>query len=124
MLLVQLCADPLPTDKKQLQQLLGEYGREAVTQLLDLQMAIAKATGQDMTPLENVELLLGMIYQGDCCLNVKDLAITGSDLLELGVEPGPHIGKCMQYLLALVQDEVLGNTKNELLAAAKAFFEP
>ena len=124
LLLVQLCADPLPTDKKQLQQLLGEHGREAVTQLLDLQMAIAKATGQDMTPLENVELLLGMIYQGDCCLNVKDLAITGSDLLELGVEPGPHIGKCMQYLLSLVQDEVLGNTKNELLAAAKAFFEP
>ena len=87
-------------------------------------MAIAKTTGGNTEQLENTELILGMIYQGDCCLNVKDLAITGSDLLSLGVVPGPHIGKCMQYLLSLVQDEVLGNTKTELLAAAKAFFEP
>ncbi|MBQ8796895.1 MAG: hypothetical protein IJZ56_01730 [Oscillospiraceae bacterium] len=122
-LLVGLQSPALPPDKKQLQRILGEHGAEAVEQLLYLQTAIAKAAGKATDELEVVQLLLGTIRQDGCCLTVKDLAITGSDLLALGVKPGPQIGRCMQSLLSLVQDDILGNAKEELMDAAKNFFE-
>jgi len=121
--LLQLNNTPMPVEKKQLRQLLGEYGEGTVQQLLCLQKTIAAAEGQDMTTLDTAELLLNAIRQDGGCLTVKDLAVTGSDLLALGVEPGPQIGRCMQSLLGLVQEDILPNTKEDLLAAAKDFFE-
>jgi tRNA nucleotidyltransferase (CCA-adding enzyme) len=84
---------------------------------------VAIAAGQDTADLETAALLLHTIGQDGSCLSIKDLAITGSDLLALGAEPGPHIGRCMQSLLSLVQEELLTNTKEELMAAAKTFLE-
>ena len=122
-LLLKLKSPALPCDKKVLRQLLGEHGNEAMDQLVNLQLAIAKAAGESTTELETVSLLLGSIRQDGSCLTAKDLAITGSDLLALGTQPGPHIGRCMQSLLSLVQDEVLSNEKDELMDAAKKYFE-
>ena len=122
-LLVKLQSPALTPDRKQLQRILGEHGMEVVEQLLALQTAIAKAAGNAADQLEMVQLMLGAICQDGCCLTVKDLAITGSDLLAMGAKPGPQIGRCMQSLLSLVQDEILGNTKEELMDAAKNFFE-
>lgn len=120
--LLQFNNKPLPTEKKQLRQLLGEYGEGTIQQLLCLQRAIAKAEGQDMAALDTTELLLNSIRQDGGCLTIKDLAITGSDLLSLGVEPGPQIGRCMQSLLGLVQEDILPNNQEDLLEAAKDFF--
>ena len=122
-LLVKLHTQPLPNDKKQLRRILGEHGQEAIEQVLALQIAVAKAAGESIAELESVQLLLGTLREDSGCLTAKDLAITGSDLLALGTEPGPHIGQCMQALLSLVQDEVLANTKEELMEAAKHYFE-
>lgn len=121
--LIRLSTLYLPPDKKQLLHIAGEEGEEAVKQAIGLQKAIAGAAGQDITDLEMAELLLSTIRKDGSCLSIKDLAITGSDLLSLGTQPGPHIGKCMQALLSLVQDEILANTKEELLEAAKTFLE-
>lgn len=120
--LLQLNISPLPPDKKQLRQMLGEHGEATVQQLLCLQKAIAQTDGLDTTSLDTVDLLLNAIRQDGGCLTVKDLVITGSDLLALGVEPGPQIGRCMQSLLSLVQEDILPNTREELLSAAKDFF--
>lgn len=122
-LLVRLLPSTLPADKKLLRPIMGEHGEETTHQLLSLQTAIANAAGEDTAQLETVQLLLGAILQDGCCLTVKDLAITGSNLLELGVKPGPQVGRCMQALLSLVQEEILSNTEEELMDAAKDFFE-
>lgn len=122
-LLLELLDTTLTPDKKQLRRMMGEHGTETMEQLLALQNAIAKVSGGDTADLEMVQLLLGTIQHDGCCLTVKDLAITGSDLLALGVKPGPQIGRCMQSLLCLVQEEILRNTKEELMDAAKNFFE-
>ena len=121
--LLALLPTELPADKKQLRHALSEHGTDTIHQLVALQYAIAKAGGEDTTPLESIRLQLESIRQDGCCLTVKDLAITGSDLLALGVQPGPHMGRCMQSLLSLVQEEVLLNEKDELMDAAKKFFE-
>lgn len=121
--LLQLQNAPLPADKKQLRHITGEQGAEVAGQLMALQLAIAKANDQDTEELETAQLLLRTICNDGGCLTVKDLAITGSDLLALGAKPGPGIGRCMQSLLSLVQEELLQNTKEELLDAAKNYFE-
>ena len=113
----------MEADKKQLLHILTDIGEEAALQLIALQIALATATQQDTAALIAVETLLRSICHEGCCTTVKDLAITGSDLMELGIQPGPHIGRCMQSLLSLVQDEILTNNKEDLLQAAKDYLK-
>lgn len=54
---------------------------------------------------------------------IKDLAISGNDILALGLEPGPKIGEILNYLLTKVVDEEVGNEKEVLIAAAKKYLE-
>ena len=117
---------PFEPDKRFLHRRLGKYGDDAVSQLLALQKADFCSKGVDEgeeTVFAQVEELLTQIRQEGACLTVKDLAINGTDLLALGVEPGKRIGDCMTFLLALVQDELLSNTKEDLLKGAKEYFE-
>ena len=50
-------------------------------------------------------------------MTVRDLAINGYDLINLGFE-GPEIGKSLNALLELVLDNPERNTREELLALA------
>ena len=112
-------------DRKLLRRRLGKYGDDAVKQLLALQKADFASKGveeNEETSFAEVEALLSEILQEGACLTVKDLAINGTDLLTLGVQPGRIIGDCMKFLLTLVQDELIRNTKEDLLNAAKEFF--
>ena len=49
------------------------------------------------------------------CLTIKDLAINGNDLLELGFDAGPQIGQILQLLLNLVLDHPNMNKRESLL---------
>ena len=114
---------PMIPDKKLLRRRLSQYGAERTYQLIQLQKADMASTGVTSTHnFEEVELLLAEIMQEDACLTVKDLVINGNDLLELGVAPGPQIGACMQFLLELVLDELIENSRDDLLLAAKNYF--
>ena len=121
LLLIEKQQPLLTPDKKQLLHTLTEIGEEAALQLIGLQIALAAASGEPTAELSDTETLLGSLCQAGCCTTIKDLAITGSDILELGVQPGPHIGRCMQSLLNLVQEDILTNEKEELLEAAKDY---
>ena len=63
--------------------------------------------------------LLKEIYDGICkrreCLSLKDMAVTGSDLIALGMTPGREIGELLHELLELVLEEPERNTREELL---------
>ena len=49
-------------------------------------------------------------------LSLKDLAVTGDDLLTAGVRPGPDVGATLERLLADVLDDPSHNTQAYLLA--------
>jgi len=49
-------------------------------------------------------------------LTLKDLAVTGDDLLAAGVRPGPDIGATIERLLAEVLDDPSHNTRAYLLS--------
>lgn len=50
------------------------------------------------------------------CLRIKDLAVTGKDLMEQGMKPGRELGAMLNYLLECVL-ETPGNNKKETLLA-------
>lgn len=55
-----------------------------------------------------------IIDEGDA-LSLKDLAIGGADLMQLGIKPGPEMGRILADLLDKVLEEPSLNTKEELI---------
>ena len=49
-------------------------------------------------------------------LTLKDLAVTGDDLIAAGVRPGPEVGETLARLLADVLEDPTRNTREQLLA--------
>lgn len=49
------------------------------------------------------------------CMSLKDLAVTGTDLIALGVPPGREIGQLLNELLEIVLEDPGKNTREELL---------
>jgi len=49
-------------------------------------------------------------------LTLKDLAISGDDLIAAGVRPGPEVGETLARLLGDVLDDPTRNTRDQLLA--------
>lgn len=62
-----------------------------------------------------IEDLYNEICRKQECLSLKDLAVTGKDLIALGVPPGREIGALLQELLELVLEEPERNVREELL---------
>ncbi len=113
----------LEADKHILCRRVGQWGDDNLRMLLDLQEADFRSKGveDEAPPFREIRTLLDEIRQEDACFTAKDLAINGHDLIDLGFSPGPGIGECMNFLLNLVQDEIIPNEKEELLTAAKDF---
>ena len=57
------------------------------------------------------------------CVSLKTLAITGSDLIADGMQPGKQIGAVLQALLELVLEYPEYNEKEALLRRARELRE-
>ena len=64
------------------------------------------------------ELYEGILSRKEC-LSLKDLAVSGSDLIALGMPAGKEIGSLLNELLELVLEEPERNTREELLTVSK-----
>lgn len=64
------------------------------------------------------EALYKEILANKDCLSIKDLEINGSDLMNLGIEKGPHIGEILKALFEHVLDYPEDNKKEILLEKA------
>ena len=69
-----------------------------------------------------VERMYSKILLEQNCLSINELAINGKDLLELGFEAGPQIGKTLQLLLNLVLDHPDMNKKDSLITYCNNHF--
>ena len=117
----------LEPDKKLLRRRLGKLGKAQLELLLQLQEADmgSKGTGkpEEMAQFAVLRTMIGEILTEDACLTIKDLAVTGWDLQQIGFVPGPDMGRCLSWLLGQVQDEVLANEKDALLQTVKELLE-
>ena len=118
--LIELHMTPLTADKKLLRRRVAQHGFETVYDLLRLQESDVKGTGvtENALSFAGVEEILKEIEAENACLTLKDLAISGHDLMALGFS-GPAIGKTQRYLLEQVLEERLPNEKEALLSAAQ-----
>ena len=111
---------PIP-DQKWLRRRLSRLGEELLMQLLALQQADTgskgTASGDDMDFFRQIHNILSEILAENACLQIRDLAVNGHDLMALGIR-GKAIGQTLNKLLDLVIDETLPNEKSALLAAA------
>ena len=116
---------PFQTNRTLLRRRLSKYGEENCRLLLQLQKAdfCSKGVQGERPDYETIEKMLDEILQEAPCLQPKDLAIGGKELMELGFEPGPKLGQALEALLSLVVDEVLPNEPAALLEKAKELME-
>lgn len=117
----------LEPEKKILRRRLSQFGWETVELLLQLQEADMRSKGVDnsreLKQFPEIRAVLEEIRAENACLTLKDLAISGRELLELGFAPGPAMGKCLETLLDRVLDDRLPNEKNALLKAANSILK-
>ena len=109
----------LEPEKKILRRWLGRLGPEGVNQLLLLQEADmgSKGTGKpgEMEQFSAIRAVIQEIEAENACLGLKDLAVNGHDLMELGIR-GKAIGEMLNSLLEAVLEEEIPNEKAALLA--------
>lgn len=112
---------PLEPDKHLLRRRLGKYGIQEALDLLALQRADYFATGTKAAPgpFPEISRLIEEILDEEACFSIRDLAISGTDLLEIGFAPGPSLGECLAQLLRLVQEDAISNEKSALLEKAE-----
>ncbi len=92
-------------------------GEDAIDDLMKLRIADATCNPKsefDSTEIENLQKRIAEVKEKDMALKVTDLDIKGSDLIELGIDPGPEMGKILNDLLEMVIEDPKLNDKKRL----------
>jgi poly(A) polymerase/tRNA nucleotidyltransferase (CCA-adding enzyme) len=117
---------PGKADERRARRFLRRNGDELAFDLIDHKQAdLLGKRGSDgePPPLEEIERLARFRAVVERELSsphrLRDLAIDGNDLIELGFRPGPRLGHILHDLLDAVVDEPALNTRDQLLARAK-----
>lgn len=118
----------LTAKKPVIKRLLNKLGEKQLRRLLVLRRC--DIGGQEPTMLKarletirDVEITLDQILKENECFQLKDLAINGKDLIEIGFPQGKLIGMMLNILLNLVISESISNDKESLLNYAKSHIE-
>ena len=106
-------AEDRPTTPRSARRFLLEHGDELAFDLIAHRLADLRAKGCDTSGLEETrELFLRELSSPH---RLQDLAVDGSDLIAIGFEEGPELGRALQALLELVVDDPAANTRGRLL---------
>ena len=116
-LLVKLHMTPIQPERKAVRRWLSRLGADTLEQLLQLQRADmgSKASADPIDPLHQIRQLMNEIQAENACLQIRDLALNGHDLMALGYT-GPAIGQTLHALLEAVLNEEIPNEKEALCA--------
>ncbi|MCQ4949944.1 CCA tRNA nucleotidyltransferase [Bittarella massiliensis (ex Durand et al. 2017)] len=118
--LVAAAHAPIPRETPALCRLLADRGREGALRLVALWRATGRLSGGEVEQLAGG--LLPLLEQG-VCLTVRELALSGGDLLALGAVPGPQMGRLQRALLEGVWTGRAANTRASLEPLARALLE-
>ena len=114
----------MPTDGE-IKRLLRRVGSENIFTLFELQKADINSLWDPVPFLKKVDYIsdrVKLILENNEPLYIKDLAVTGSDLMtHLNIKPGKIIGEILTFLLESVLDDKNLNNKESLLEIAQNF---
>ena len=115
------CHDHMPDlTEKSVRRAIFKNGVEQYPALFAVKRAdsLAQSEYQRAEKLESLETyrqIYDTIMEKQQCLSIRDLAITGSDLIALGMQPGKELGETLKKLLELVLEDPELNTKEKLI---------
>lgn len=117
----------LPEDQKQMRHFLSKYGKESGLMLLQLHQADNK--GQSAYAQEQLRekiktafsLYETCVAESDC-FSRKDLAVTGKDLLQIGIPADQRLGRVIDHILEEVLSGKLQNKKSCILQYVNASY--
>jgi len=110
--------EKLPLSLYEALKLLKRIGEDGYNYLItakyaDNQGKANKHSGEDL--LENMQKYLDEIKENNLCYSVKQLDVTGNDLINAGIPAGKQIGQTLDMLVNAVIDGKCENKKEELL---------
>ncbi len=107
--LLRFIRTPLLPQKAELRKLMSQMTPELYDDLLILRKADPSG--------EIVRLSREIRCAGDC-LSLKQLAVSGKDLMDAGIQPGKKVGETLNALLEMVLEHPEYNQKETLIEAA------
>ena len=112
--------------KKYVKRWLNKIGEEQFRRLLEVRKADILGQKPDyeqsrIDKVDSIERLLEEVLQEDECFSLKDLAVNGKDLMDIGYKSGRQLGDALQGLLDCVIGEEVNNNKEDLLELAKGW---
>ena len=110
---------PALTDKS-VRRFVAKIGKDLFPLYILVQTADVKAQSdykkeEKLHNIETVNNIFQGILEREECLCLKDLAVTGKDLIDLGIKPGKEIGEILNHLLEMVLENPVLNEKEILL---------
>ncbi len=122
--LIQYEAIPIKVNEVDVRQAMHDLGVDFIPMLRNFKRNIYKSKeeamfipmGKNLTQIEAVyKLYQQIVARGDCVL-LKDLAVNGRDLINMGMKPGEEIGEMLNLLLRVVIENPIENDRQVLLA--------
>jgi tRNA nucleotidyltransferase (CCA-adding enzyme) len=116
-----------PTDKT-IKRWLNKIGEKQFRRLLEIRTAdmLAHSSINRESRLDKQKQLyelLDVIVAEEQCFTLKDLAVRGKDLMDIGYKQGRQIGAALQGLLDCVLENEVENDKEKLLQLAKGWIK-
>lgn len=116
----------IPRTERGIQRAMMTLGEEDLRRLMLVKradnLAQAPAYRDTQREIDKAEKILDRLLEEGACFSLKQLAVHGGDLVELGFS-GPIIGLVLHELLDEVVDGALPNERTALLAEARRFAE-
>ena len=118
---------PLP-EERQVRRAIARIGADLFPFYLQVQRADMLAQSlyqreEKRSRLEQVEKLYRKITDEKQCVSLKEMRISGKELLELGAQPGPGIGRILDELLEEILEEPSRNRSEWLRKRAEEKLE-
>ena len=127
--LVRTHDDVVPPNARAVRRMLGRLGgrTDLFAALCDIKRADALAQAPFCAPradaADELRALMEQILEEGAAFTVKHLAISGRDIMALGVPAGPDVGRLLDACLDAVIDERIPNEREALLAFAERLRE-
>ena len=110
--------------EKSVRRAVSKVGADAFAEVLKLKLADTLAQSPKWQPekkayLKELTALYHTILEKQQCLCIKDLKISGKDLIEDGMKPGKEMGEILAKLLELVLEEPQRNEREWLIGKSR-----
>ena len=112
--------DRFPVTPRNVRRMMNRIGTQDFPYWMDVRYADTMAQSEYMREeklkdLEDIRRVYAQIIRNNDCITVKDLCVSGKDLMDAGISPGPMMGQILSAMLEDVLDEPSHNTKDYLL---------